>query len=141
MTFDLFFRGLMIAFAAVYGFALFRALGSGRWQEAGRIYARAEAPLAYWRELGLAGLRVLLAVMALLFIPQSVESGRDPPYGPVFVFILFAPALIRALWTGEIVFGNNRWSRREGPYWVMALIGLLFVASMAFFVIRDLTRG
>ena len=69
MSFDLVFRGLMVFVAAAYAFALVRALRSGRWPEAGRLYVRAEAPLAYWRELGFASFKILLAVTALLFMP------------------------------------------------------------------------
>jgi hypothetical protein len=141
VTFDLVFRGCMIAFAASYGFALVWALRSGRWPEAGRLYGRAEAPLAYWRELGLAGFRVLAAVTALLFMPHAVEGAREPPYTPVILLIILVPLLIRAFWTGEILFGSNRWSRRETSYWVMVVIGLLIVVPMAFILIFDLARG
>ena len=143
MTFDLIFRGGMIAFAAVYAVVLIGALRSGRWPEAGRRYARAEAPRAYWRELALASFKILLAVTALLVVPARAAGAPEPPYGPAFILILFAPGLIRILWTGEILWGSNKWSRREDPiaYWLVALTGLALVAFMAFEFVRGIAAG
>ncbi len=140
MTFDLFFRFILILFVAVHAGVAVRALRRGRWIEAGRAYPRAAAPLAFWREIGLASFRILLAAAALLAVPRPVAGGRDPPYAAIFVFIVLAPGLIRALWAGEIEFGSNRWSRRgdPGPYWAMAFIGLALVALCAFAMIRGL---
>jgi hypothetical protein len=134
VTFDLFFRGMMIAFAAVHAFVAVRALRAGRWPEAGRIYERAEAPRAYWREIALACLRILLAVTALLVVPARAAGAPEPPYAPAVILVVFAPALIRILWAGEIVWGSNIWGRREDPvaYWVIVLFGLALVALFAF---------
>jgi len=128
----------MILFAAIQAFAVVRALRSRRWRETDRAYARAEAPLAYWREIAFACLRIFLASAALLFVPAPTNDDPSPPYGPAFFFILFLPGLIRAVWAGEIVFGSNRWGRHETPYWVMLFIGLAFIGFMGLALIRDL---
>lgn len=120
----------MILFAVIQALAVVRALRLGRWRDAYRDYARTEAPLAYWREIALACLVILLASAAALFMPAPTNDDPSPPYVVGFVAILFLPRLIRAVWAGEIVYGSNRWGRHETPYWGMLFIGLAFIGLL-----------
>jgi len=143
MSFDSFATGVLVFLAFAQVVVAIRGLCTGRWQGGiggDLVYERATEPHAYWREAALTLFTFLLIAAGLLAISRRVEpSPYDLPYGPLIFLALFAPGLIRAVWAGEIVFGSNRWSRRDRPYWVMLLIGLAFVALMAFALADDLS--
>lgn len=144
VTFEIVMAGVLVFLALAQFIVAIRGLRTGRWQGlpfSDLVYERASDPRAYWREALLTLFTFLLIVVGLLIMPPRVEgSFRDPPYGALIFVVFVAPALIRALWAGEIVFGNNRWSRRETPYWVMTFIGLLMVATFVFSFAREIGR-
>ena len=135
MNFDDYLIGALgLLCAAASGFVLW----TGSIRSAGELYRREERPAGYWRELALLALPVLLILAWLAFV--RMPAGRPLSVGPVLFTAIFGPMVIRAIWTRQVAFGNNRFTARErpGPYWTILLFGVALLAFWLFDFLREL---
>jgi hypothetical protein len=124
MNFDAFVRTIVFVTIVLRVFWLVPLLRRGEYRAAGVDYVRAEAPAAFWRELGAEAFTILVLVIAIFAVPAG-----HPLLGAFYVGA-FVPQLARALVTGRVRrwFRDVRRSDRPVAYWSAVAFNIVAVA-------------
>jgi uncharacterized membrane protein YhdT len=126
MTFETWMLGIIVLFVGAYTLvALIRGSAQGE--------SRGTDPTGYWLVIALL---VTITGLHLWMLTRALDGER---LGHVGAGFFFAPAclylIVKWLRAGEIVWGNNRFPRRERaqPYWTilfLTLVGFVFFAGV-----------